>query len=174
MYIVLRLTSKKERTAILSQLHRAIITSPNPVPDTIITISLIDEPRKNAWSFSRPSDPKSQGNYWLMPHFSFWSWPKPFIGTMDTALSVIAKLEASTPWEEKIDKIVWRGTAWFNPVANLDLRKKLLEVTKGRSWVDVEELVWGNGAEEAENALRIEEFCRYKYIIYTEVSPRLK
>jgi hypothetical protein len=89
---------------------------------------------------------------------------------MDTALSSIAKLEASTPWEEKIDKIVWRGTAWFNPVVNSDLRKKLLEVTKGKAWADVEELAWGNGGEEAENALRIEEFCRYKYIVYTEVS----
>jgi hypothetical protein len=104
-----------------------------------------------------------------MPHFSFWSWPLPFIGTMDSALRKISDIEDSTPWEKKIDKVVWRGTAWFNSVGNTNLRPKLLEVTKGKDWANVEDLVWFNNGEKAKNSIPIEDFCKYKYIVYTEV-----
>jgi hypothetical protein len=104
-----------------------------------------------------------------MPHFSGWSWPKPFIGTLDQALSKIEIIEEETKWEDKIDKAVWRGTGQFNSVGNIALRPQLLEVTKGKSWADVELLQWGNNAVDAKNAIGIEDFCKYKYIIYTEV-----
>ncbi|PMD33840.1 hypothetical protein L207DRAFT_589394 [Hyaloscypha variabilis F] len=157
-----------ERNAVLHQLHRALITSPTPLPDTIITLSILDTPHTHALSFARPNDPKIPSLYWLMPHFSFWAWPLPFIGTVDSALSRISTIEASYPWEKKIDKVVWRGTAWFNSVGNTNLRPKLLEVTKGQAWADVENLVWYESGAKSRNALRIEEFCKYKYIIYTE------
>jgi hypothetical protein len=114
----------------------------------------------------RPLNPE---HHWLMPHFSFWAWPLPFIGTLDSALSRISFVEASTPWSKKIDKVVWRGTAWFNSVGNTNLRPKLLEVTKGKEWADVEDLKWYNNGEKARNSIDIEDFCKYKYIIYTEV-----
>ena len=41
-----RLTSVQERNAILHQLHRAIITSPAPLPDTIFALSILDSPRE--------------------------------------------------------------------------------------------------------------------------------
>jgi hypothetical protein len=104
-----------------------------------------------------------------MPHFSFWAWPLPFIGTLDSALARMSAVETSTPWSKKIDKVVWRGTAWFNSVGNTNLRPKLLQVTKGKEWADVEDLKWFNNAEKARNSLLIEDFCKYKYIIYTEV-----
>ena len=105
-----------------------------------------------------------------MPHFSFWAWPLPFIGTLDSALSRIATVESSTPWSKKIDRVVWRGTAWFNSVGNTNLRPKLLEVAKGKEWADVEDLKWYTNGDKASNSLLIEDFCKYKYIIYTEVS----
>jgi hypothetical protein len=104
-----------------------------------------------------------------MPHFSFWAWPLPFIVTLDSALARISAVETSTPWSKKIDKVVWRGTAWFNSVGNTNLRPKLLQVTKGKEWADIEDLKWFNNAEKARNSLLIEDFCKYKYIIYTEV-----
>jgi hypothetical protein len=105
-----------------------------------------------------------------MPHFSFWSWPKAFIGTMDEALAKIDRVEKDTPWEKKIDKAVWRGTVWFNSIANINLRPQLMEQTKGKEWADVEDLKWENQGESAQNAIVIEDFCKYKYVIYTEVS----
>jgi hypothetical protein len=140
------------------------------MPDTILTLSILDTPRSNALSFSRPNHPQIPQNFWIMPHFSFWAWPLPFIGTLDSALSRISTVESSTPWSRKIDKVVWRGTAWFNSVGNTNLRPKLLEVTKGKEWADVEDLKWYSNAEKASNSLLIEDFCKYKYIIYTEVS----
>lgn len=44
----------------------------------------------------------------------------------------------------------------------------LLERSKDKEWADIETLKWESGGEKAENAIPIEEFCRYKYIIYTE------
>ncbi|KAH6672413.1 glycosyl transferase family 90-domain-containing protein [Halenospora varia] len=157
-----------ERQAALHQLYRAIITSPTPLPDTIFSLSILDNPRKGSWSYSRTNDPKIQGNYWLMPHFSHWSWPKPFIGTMDTALTRISEVEKNNPWEKKIDKAVWRGTAWFNGVGNTALRPNLLREAKGKEWADVEDMQWQTNAVTASNSIEISDFCKYKYIIYTE------
>ncbi|KAH8768815.1 glycosyl transferase family 90-domain-containing protein [Hyaloscypha finlandica] len=157
-----------ERNAVLHQLHRALITSPTPLPNTIITLSILDTPHTNALSFARSNDPQIPALYWLMPHFSFWAWPLPFIGTLDSALARISAVETSTPWSKKIDKVVWRGTTWFNSVGNTNLRPKLLQLTKGKEWADVEDLKWFNNGEKARNSLLIEDFCKYKYIIYTE------
>ncbi|KAF8854787.1 hypothetical protein BDZ45DRAFT_747117 [Acephala macrosclerotiorum] len=157
-----------ERGAILHQINRAIITSPEPLPDTVFAFSILDTIRENAWSFARSNDPKIKGNYWVMPHFSFWSWPKSFIGTMDEALSKTDMIEDEIPWSKKIDKVVWRGTAWFNSIANTALRPNLLATTEGKSWADVEIMQWETNADSAKNAIRIEDFCKYKYIIYTE------
>lgn len=105
-----------------------------------------------------------------MPHFGYWSWPKSFIGTMDQALDQISEIEQATPWEKKIDKAVWRGTAWFNSIGNTALRPNLLAKTKDQDWADVEDLKWETNAVKAQNSIGIADFCKYKYIIYTEVS----
>lgn len=135
------------------------------------SFSIIDSPRENAWSFSRSTNPDlANDNYWVMPHFSFWSWPLQFIGTVDEALARIEAVEREAAWDEKIDKAVWRGTAWFNSVGNTQLRPQLLQLSKGKEWADVETLNWETNGEKANNSIPIEEFCKYKYIIYTEVS----
>ena len=79
-------------------------------------------------------------------------------------------IEEVTLWDDKIDKAVWRGTGQFNGVGNTALRPNLLRATKDKPWADVELLEWGINAVDAENAIKIEDFCKYKYIIYTEVS----
>lgn len=98
-----------------------------------------------------------------MPPFSSWSWPTPTLGDSASILSRIAQIEASTSFEDKFDRVIWRGTPWFNPLGHPNLRKDLLAAAKaGRGkWADVSAL---NGS----NALAIEEFCRYKYVVYTE------
>jgi hypothetical protein len=89
---------------------------------------------------------------------------------MDQALSRIERIEEETSWADKIDKAVWRGTAWYNSVANRDLRPSLVLKSKGKEWADVQTLAWHNNAEDASNAIAIHDFCKYKFIIYTEVS----
>ncbi|KAK3995763.1 O-glucosyltransferase rumi [Cladorrhinum sp. PSN332] len=174
------------RDASLHQLHRAILTSPSPLPDTIFTLNFQDQPFGTAWAYSRssifpfskqtsPSQKNSRS--FLMPHFSFWAWNLPFIGSMSRAASAITALESSytNSWHTKIPKAVWRGTYWYNSVHSPRLRQNLLQETKNQPWADVQKLEWtgsatgeGKGKTNATNALPIEEFCRYKYIIHTE------
>jgi hypothetical protein len=104
-----------------------------------------------------------------MPHFSSWSWPQEYIGPLDEALAKIENREEFMHWENKLDIAGWRGTAWFNPEWSPGLRPRLLEITDKKEWADVE--TWGQGHIGLDNTVRIEEFCRYKYIIYAEVGP---
>ncbi|QSZ32446.1 hypothetical protein DSL72_002020 [Monilinia vaccinii-corymbosi] len=88
---------------------------------------LLDTPMNNSWAFSRSNSPHIENrNYWVMPHFSFWSWPISFIGTIDAALFKIERIEKNTQWTEKIDKAIWRGTGSFNSAGNNDSRPSLI------------------------------------------------
>lgn len=94
-----------------------------------------------------------------MPDYGFWSWPEPHIGTLDEVKEKVDKVEDKfKSWSEKIDKAVWRGTVHWNQ----GLRGRLLEISRGKSWSDMQELKWG------ENDLTMQESCQYKYLIYTE------
>ena len=169
------LRQTKSRTAALQQLHRALITSPTPLPDTIFSLNFQDSPFGTAWTYSRPADPLNRpkepdARSFLMPHFSFWAWNLPFIGSMARATGAIAAIEGEFAgrWDQKINRAVWRGTTWFNSVHNPRLRQNLLAVSKGKPWADVESLEWVGSGGNATNALPIEDFCRYKYVLHTE------
>jgi len=109
-----------------------------------------------------------------MPHFSFWGWPLPWIGSFSRVASAIEDLEASLPFSKKDPRIVWRGTKRFNNDHYPHLRENLLKVTNGASWADVEELLWDEivtGTDKklvTVNSLMAEDFCRYKYVLHTE------
>jgi hypothetical protein len=102
-----------------------------------------------------------------MPHYSSWSWPTSSLGPLDQALLKIERVENSRSFKDKIDKAVWRGTPWFNPDWKMGLRPMLIEIANGREWADVE--AWGLGQAQ-NNSISADGFCKYKYIIYTEVS----
>jgi hypothetical protein len=80
---------------------------------------------------------------------------------MDTVIDRITRVENNTPFAEKTDKLVWRGTPFFNPLGYPHLRQSLIAATRDKSWADVEAL-------DAAHVLNMEEFCKYKYIMYTE------
>ncbi|KAF2243396.1 hypothetical protein BU26DRAFT_437108 [Trematosphaeria pertusa] len=155
-----------ERTAILSQVHRALLTSPSPLPDIHFAYVINDSPKNNSWAFARPNKPSTY-NTWLMPAFAFWSWPSPALGAMDDILNRIESVEKELAWDKKNDKAVWRGTPWFNPLGHPTLRQDLLKAARGKEWADVAGFNMSNGME-ATNILQIEDFCRYKYVVYTE------
>lgn len=71
----------------------------------------------------------------------------------------IRTIENDLSWDSKFSKAVWRGSVHWNS----GLRGQLVEKAKGKAWSDVQQLDWKN------NALSMEEFCKYKYLIYTEV-----
>ncbi|KAK4159335.1 lactation elevated protein 1 [Cladorrhinum sp. PSN259] len=173
------------RTASLHQLYRAILTSPSPIPDTVFNLNFQDQPFGIAWAYSRSAtapflkQTKKISRSFLMPHFSFWAWDLPFIGSMSRAASAITSLESSYThsWHSKIPKAAWRGTSWYNSAHSPRLRQNLLAAARDQEWADVQKLEWTASSsshdpntkqQNATNALPIEEFCRYKYVIHTE------
>lgn len=104
-----------------------------------------------------------------MPHFSHWAWDLPFVGSIPRASAAIDTLESTLSFDQKIPKAVWRGTTWYNSAQSPGLRQKLVAATKNQPWADVQALVWNaSDSRIAANAIPIEDFCRYKYIIHTE------
>ena len=95
----------------------------------------------------------------------------PYIGPLDEAMTKISAIGQITPWSHKMRKAIWRGTQSFNPVPNPELRPNLLRVSQGKPWSDIEALKMGDRTmEDNNNIIPIEEFCKYRYIVYTEVS----
>ncbi|KAI1085069.1 glycosyl transferase family 90-domain-containing protein [Whalleya microplaca] len=200
----------QHRGATLHQIAAALLTSPSPLPDTIIAFNHGDEPLAQTWSYSRPADPSlntdsdtssggQQHRYFPIPHFSFYSWPLPFIGSFARARAAIAAFEDRMSWGQKIPKAVWRGTAHFNAARAGRVRQNLLLATridtqiplsdtpsqsqphpqpqpdqpqpgtrKQKPWADVEALTWTSQGHNASNALAIEDFCAYRYVVHTE------
>ncbi|KAI0202786.1 glycosyl transferase family 90-domain-containing protein [Astrocystis sublimbata] len=226
------------REAALHQINRALITSPETLPNTVFSLNIRDQPYGTAWSYSRPAFAAPAAalppikRAFLMPHFAFWSWPLPSIGSVARAAEAIARIESALPFARKDPRVVWRGSARFNGVYRPTLRRDLLRATAGAAWADVRALEsyemespgeatfegggdggkswagtgkgekWkqdaakrsagdmifperGLGSKEARNRIdgedddassegnstapmMIEDFCRYKYVLYTD------
>ncbi|KAI8957399.1 hypothetical protein F5Y11DRAFT_339850, partial [Daldinia sp. FL1419] len=160
----------QHRSATLHQISNALLTAPGtePLPSTILSFNHNDDPTSPALTYSRPSDPSFNGagkHFFAIPHFSFYSWPISSVRSFPRAAAAISALESRLPsWQDKDPRAVWRGTTWFNsPRGGARLRHDLVLTARGKPWADIEPLA-ANGS----NALMIEDFCRYKYILHTE------
>jgi hypothetical protein len=116
-----------------------------------------------------PSSPDKR--IFLMPHFSFYAWPKPQIRGIQPASRLIDAVEAeySAPrgkWADKDSRAVWRGTIHWNSIYAPRLRGDLVLATRDKPWADVVPLLKDQNATF--EPLEIQDFCRYKYIIHTE------
>lgn len=100
-----------------------------------------------------------------MPDFGYWSWPLDVVGDYTQVRRDIRENEEE--WQRKTPKAVWRGATSTN-----ELRKSLLHEAEGRSWSDVQEIVWANRTTlapgMAELSLSMAEHCRYQYVVHTE------
>lgn len=154
----------------VNQIYRALKTSPEPLPNVSFALGAQDQAIDGSMAFARPVISPSQKRIFPMPHFSFWSWPLPFINSLPAAAEKISELEERLAFRDKDLRPVWRGTTWFNNGAGSQprLRHELVKIAGGKEWADVQALEWETNAHEAKNALNIEDFCRYKYIIHTE------
>jgi hypothetical protein len=163
-------TMRHRQLTTLHQIHRALTTSPEPIPDTPFAFSVKDIPLPDTMSYARSVTSPSHRRIWPMPHFAFWSWPLPFLDSIPAVARAVAVAEAGLPFHDKDPRAVWRGTAWFKNGAgsNPRLRQELVLAAAGKPWADVQPLNWTTNSGNASNAIRIDDFCQYKYIIQTE------
>ncbi|KAJ8069064.1 hypothetical protein OCU04_002735 [Sclerotinia nivalis] len=156
--------------ATLHALHRAMLTSPEPLPNIEFTMNVDDKMEGHPqWLYARQAH---QSETWLMPEYGFWSWPETKIGSYGEMQMKALLTEASWPWDRKIDKLLWRGATM-----NLEVRKKFVEVTQGKEWADVKTLDWHDEGSMKNNLKSMDEHCQYKFLAHTEgnsYSARLK
>ncbi len=185
------------RMAALHQIHRALMTAADQEAgslDTVFALNIQDQPFGSAWTYSLPAYAAPPfagiapiGRSFLMPHFSFWAWRPPMVGSVARAADAIALIEddmGGLRFADKDPRVVWRGTTRFASAFHPKLRQQLVAATHGQPWADVQALDWKpeevynassattavnpEAMQEASNSLPIEDFCRYKYIIHTE------
>lgn len=72
-------------------------------------------------------------------------------------------MDKKFPWGNKISKLVWRGA-----ILGLQIREKLVEVTKEKEWADVRTLDWSQKESMERDKLSMDEHCKYKYVMHTE------
>ncbi|KAG9236164.1 DUF821 domain-containing protein [Amylocarpus encephaloides] len=153
--------------AILHALHRAIITSPVPLPDIefSFTTSDIADPehlQKTIWALSRTVDEKEK---WLMSDFGFWSWPLSLVGGYEQIRLQISETELG--FNSKKRQAIWRGALRTNKH-----REDLLRVTEGKYWADVKAVEWSTATEpkisNGASPVSMPEHCQYQFLIHTE------
>lgn len=173
LYILSETVTKNEydasrAVAILHAIHRAIITSPEPVPNIEFAFTVADvvpdpdEKNYPIWGLTRKAEDKE---IWLMGDFGYWSWPLDLVGAYDEVRRKIAKAEMK--FEQKTKQAVWRGA-----VATNGHRDELIKVTENKEWADVRAIVWAGisdlVSEDQAKALSMPEHCKYQFVIHTE------
>ncbi|MCJ1472944.1 hypothetical protein MMC13_001593 [Lambiella insularis] len=160
--------------AVLQAIHRAVVSSPEPLPNIEFIISTDDKlPPEPIWSFARE---KTDEKTWLMPDFGFWSWPETKVGSYsEVQRKAIAMEDTSNnptgkawSWKDKHDQLFWRGA-----LMGLEIREQFINITAEKPWADVKALDW----HKKETIKSMDEHCQYKYLAQTEgnsYSGRLK
>ncbi|KXG52076.1 Lipopolysaccharide-modifying protein [Penicillium griseofulvum] len=158
--------------ATLHSLHRALISSPEKVPNIEFAFNSDDRIEPVAlWGYARQEE---DSNIWLIPDFGYWSWPETKAGSMK---EVVMKAEwaedaGGLSWPKKVQKVLWRGATM-----GLELREKLIEVASSQPWADVKALNWKDHESMTSDLKSMSEHCEYKYLAHTEgnsYSGRLK
>lgn len=110
-----------------------------------------------------------------MPHFSSWAGPLPSIGSIPRAAAAIDKIEPTVPFAAKDRRVAWRGTAGWNRPHYPGQKAALLRVAGGKDWADVQASRGygvgggvGNASGRSGNTLLVDDFCRYRYVLFTE------
>jgi len=143
-------------------MHRAIVAHPDPLPNIEFSFTVDDmaDPGNvgaTTWALSRLPEKEK---LWIMGDFGYWSWTAGPLGGWEEVRRRIGDVEGEGGFREKKPLAVWRGA-----VLN-EQRERLMEVSGGKDWADIEGGVWeGEGKTEL---MRIEEFCGYMFVVHTE------
>lgn len=157
--------NRQKALASLSALYRAVLAAPATadIPNIEFVFSVEDlpaQPTKPMWSLARRVQ---DHNLWLIPDFGFWSWDMPSLGTLDEVANEAIDRESVEPWDQKMEKLVWRGKITFAP----KLRRALLDAAKGKPWSDVGQLKWTD-PNFKEQFLGPVDQCNYMFIAHAE------
>lgn len=158
--------------ATLHAIHRAILTSPEVLPNIEFAFNADDRiPSVPLWGYARRAE---DTHIWLIPDFGYYSWPETKVGTMGE-VRMKAEMEeqsGSWAWKQKHPQLLWRGATM-----GLSLRERLIDVTRDKPWADVKSLDWHNKESMSNDLKSMPEHCQYKYLMQTEgnsYSGRLK
>jgi hypothetical protein len=155
---------QKKGLAILYSIYRSILTNGQAIPNIEFVFSvddMVDHPSQPIWTLTRRSQ---DHNLWLMPDFGFWSWDLQDIGTLDDITEQVIRDETASGWDNKIQKLMWRGKPHMLP----KLRFALLDASKGKSWSDVEALVPVGPGLFSENYVGAADQCKYMFLVHAE------
>ncbi|CAN9256188.1 unnamed protein product [Alternaria alternata] len=157
--------NRQKAIATLSAIYRAVLAAPSTadIPNIEFVFSVEDlpaQPAKPIWSLTRRVQ---DHNLWLIPDFGFWSWDMPALGTLEEVAQEAVQRETVESWDQKIEKLVWRGKITFAP----KLRRALLDAAKGKPWSDVGQLKWTD-PNFKEQFLGPVDQCNYMFIAHAE------
>lgn len=154
--------------ATLLAMHRAIVTSPEPLPNIEFVFVADDKaPTDALWSYSRKEEDEK---VWLMPDFGYWSWPEPKIGAYSEVQMKALERDKATPWKKKKNKLVWRGASLEGSLGKTaEVREQLVNASKGQAWDDVRIFVWQDEVDgKTHHALSMDQHCEWKFVAHTE------
>ncbi|KAI0376322.1 glycosyl transferase family 90-domain-containing protein [Hypomontagnella monticulosa] len=171
LYVIEEKKGEPDRSrglAALANMYRAITAIPDPrsLPDVEFIIDIEDraargekDPTRIRWAWARE---ESNPWLWVMPDFDGWSYPDDGVGSYVQFREDVDELESEYPkgWDDKEDKVCWRGSL----AVNRKLRTALVETAKGHTWNDVEAIDW----HDRSNVMAMRDFCRFKYVVHTE------
>ncbi|KAF2477315.1 uncharacterized protein BDR25DRAFT_300282 [Lindgomyces ingoldianus] len=157
--------NREKAIAALHAIHRSIVSGRHSqkTPNIEFVFSVEDlpaQPSKPLWVLARRAQ---DHNLWLIPDFGFWSWDVPQIGTFSEVAAEAIEREGIEPWDQKQEKLVWRGKVTMAP----KLRHALLDAARGKSWSDVGQVRW-HDPDFKEQFLGPVDQCNYMFIAHAE------
>jgi len=87
----------------------------------------------------------------------------PQIGALDEIAEEAIQRESIEPWDQKQEKLVWRGKLTMAP----KLRRALVDAAKGKPWSDVGQVRWSD-PDFKEQFLGPVDQCNYMFIAHAE------
>jgi hypothetical protein len=159
------LINRQEAVATLAALHRALVAAPsrNDIPNVEFVFTVEDlpaQPTKPLWSLTRRAQ---DVDLWLIPDFGWWSWDMPQLGTFSEVADGVVEREKHERWEQKQDKLVWRGKITYAP----KLRRAFVDAASGKPWGDVGQVKWDDPSFNDQFLGAVDQ-CGYKYIAHLE------
>ncbi|KAI9710314.1 MAG: hypothetical protein M1820_002809 [Bogoriella megaspora] len=146
--------------AAVASVYRSMAALPDPriLPNIEFIINVADDPGEPdpnvrvCWGFSRD---KEDNSTWIMPDHGGWS---PFdvvgVGSYNIFRDEVKRNEK--PFEEKIPKAVYRGTASLN-----EMRERLVQISNGTTWGDAQHT-------NKQNHVTTHKFCDWQYLFHVE------
>lgn len=158
--------------AVLADLHRAILTSPERLPDIEFLFNTADSAPSGNYS---PVFGLSRGlkeRAFLLPDFGYWAWPEPLVNGFTEFENQVERVEEEVPWKKKKNQLFWRGAAKMNPE-----REHLVSISEqnNETWGNVRDIDWGDLKEG--DRYDMADHCRFKFLAHIEgatYSARLK